>query len=323
MKKSHVLLASCACAALILSGCKSTPVEETEEVEEIQETVEQADYTDSNNALLEKLNEARQSAVDAGADKYCAEGFAAAETEYQALVLSAEDSSVDISKAAKDLNSRYEALSALAGAYSKKKTIDDNGYASFNQSAYDRGTAVLDELSVPGASLTLGKTFLDKASQADSEYSAVLNAAYRSLAKDERDLAIEAKRNADSVKAAVSRKDEYDAAVGYVTKGDSNFVTQRADLALENYRKGKEEFIRLYTEIADARKQAQAAIEAAKARVAEAEKAAVIADEENPLDEDAAGIESEDAKLLEDDDFSSTENAAVEIEALESEEGDE
>ena len=143
---------------------------------------------------------------------------------------------------------------------------------------------------------------------------AVLTAAFKSLAQAKRNEAFEAKKKADSVKSAVSRKEEYTAYVDNFRNGDQNYITKNPEGALENYEKARAGFEKLYTEIAEKRAKAQAAIDEAKKRVSQSESNAAEADVTKPLgDEPVEGIESEDAKLLEDDDFSSQASAEIEI----------
>jgi len=134
------------------------------------------------------------------------------------------------------------------------------------------------------------------------------------LLQKKKELQLEAKKLADGVKASVSRKTDYDAAVKNFKDGDSNYVTGNPEGALANYTKAKESFNGLYNDIADKRAKAQAAIEAAKARVQESENAAIEADAQAPLgDGEVEGIEDENARLLEEDDFTAAENSTVEV----------
>ena len=121
-------------------------------------------------------------------------------------------------------------------------------------------------------------------------------------------------RKADSVKAYVSRKDDYTHAVSLYRNGELRRAVD-PKTANESYKMSKEEFLKLFEEISGARAQAQKEIDEAKKRVAHSETTAVKADAEAPLgDEPVEGIEDADAKLLKDDDFSDAETAA-EIEA--------
>ena len=159
-----------------------------------------------------------------------------------------------------------------------------------------------------------GAIQLKNAQTAGAYFDAVLNDAFRALAKDARKKAVASKKNADSVKAAVSRKTDYDKAVKFVTDGDSMFVTGGAEKAVDSYNQAAASFEKLYNDISEKRAQAQAAIDAAKKRVAESEQTAEQADETVPLgDEKVEGIEDEDTQLLESDDFSRQENAVVEL----------
>ena len=135
--------------------------------------------------------------------------------------------------------------------------------------------------------------------------------------------ALKAKKQADSVKASVSRKDDYDDGVSEFRSGDSNYVTGSVEQSIENYTNARDIFATLYKEVAAARAEAQKKISEAKKKVNHAWGVADEADKTDPLTEKIDGIEDHDAKLLEDDDFSDAENSYVEIdEELDDDGGD-
>lgn len=315
----------CVGAVFAFVACKSTPQEEPPAAEETveepaeepqEEPAEPQSYSDANAALLAKVEESRKSAMDAGAASANAAAFNAAEAEFASVKAAVSSgSSDDLSAALKDLDGRYKALAAIANAKKKKDRIDSLGYASYDQASYNEGSKTLEELTSPDAAVSFGSGLLNKASSAEAAFDKVLDAAFRSLARDERNKAFAAKKDADSVKAAVSRKDEYNKGVDSFKRGDSQYVTGDPEGSLKSYTSAKDVFVKLYSEISEARAKAQAAIEAAKARVSQSEEVAVEADRAAPLgDEEVEGIEDEDSTLLEADDFTEVESAAAELE---------
>ncbi|MGN0729276.1 hypothetical protein [Treponema sp.] len=321
IKSKLVLAAAIAVIPFALTSCGSTPKEEPEITEEIiqQDTEEtqtkdvesSEDISELNKSTFSKIEASRQDAINAGAKEKCPDAFNAAEEEFSA-VKSAMDSGEDVSARLKDLLARYQALKAYADAVSKKAKIDENGFASYAQNTYNEGASLIEELA---GSKDYGSEWNSKALSADEKMTLVLKAAYKSLAQAERVEAFKAKKNADSIKCSVSRKAEYDKFVGNFKTGDQNYVTGNPEGSLENYKKAKEGFTNLYTQVLEARSQAQAAIDEAKKRVAESETNAQLADKEKPLgNEPVEGIEEEDTKLLEEDDFTKAENSQVEIE---------
>ena len=217
----------------------------------------------------------------------------------------------DLSSVLNDLLARYQGLENLAQAKDLKDEIDENNLASFRQPTYDAGAKILSDLTNPLSTIQSGADFNKQAATAESDFRLVLRTAYNSLAQNERTAAYEAKLKADSVKAYVSRKDEYTKAVTLYRNGE---LRRSVDpkLANESYKMSKEQFLTLFTEISAARAQAQKEIDEAKKSVKQSADAAEHADAEAPLgNEPVEGIEAEDAKLLEDDDFSDAGEAAV------------
>lgn len=321
MKKLKKLaLFVCAFSALSFFACKSTPEEEPAPVEEIpqEEPVEvpeeTQDFSESNKSLFESVENSRQSAIDSGADKNASEAFALTEAEYNAAKLSVENSTEDMSKLLGDLKNRYDSLNLFSQAKSLKDRIDELNFASYDQNSYNEASAILEELSDPKSLVAFGSTWNSNAQKAKAGFEKVLDTGFRAVARDERTQAFRAKRNADEVKASVSRKADYDKAVAQFSAGDSKYVTKDPEGSIESYRTAKDEFTRLYEEISKLREKAATAVEEARKRVAESESVAQVADEEVPLiDENVEGIEDENAQLLEEDDFSDAENSIVEL----------
>ena len=145
--------------------------------------------------------------------------------------------------------------------------------------------------------------------------------AFKKLAKEERNGAFAAKKDADSVKAAVAEKDSYGKAVEDFKKGDSNYAMQNPEAALKNYQSAKGQFEVLFKTVSEKREAAQKAMEAAKNAVLETQNYAANADKEAPLTgEEVQGIEAEDAVLLEVETFADPKAAEVELSETISEE---
>ena len=291
---------------LLAVSCKSTEQETLPDLDAETSLTDSADEL----SLMEKVDKSRSDALAEGADGYFSSLFNSAEDLYA----KAKSGNVTDEKSLKKLEEIYGSLALLAKAQKCKERIDENDFSSCDRKSYDEGCSSLEQAKAlkdaSDASLAgLSKTAFD-------DFTKVLDAAYRGLCKDERIAAFNAKKNADSVKAYISRKTEYDKGVELFKKGDSRFVTKDAESAYFAYRDSKELFQKLYSEIYEARAKAQSAVDAAKKRVAESEVTAEEADKTSPVigEEEAEGFESEDAKLLEEDDFSSNESSAVELE---------
>lgn len=308
IKGRNVLAVLFAAMSFALISCGSTP--EPDSAETNEELAEETQGT-----LWSKVEAARKAAVDAGAESASPEAFKEAEEAYNALKKEAagktEEEQAD---SLKELENRYQALKAYAEAMEKKARIDELNFSSYNRAAYKEGSDLMEELK---NSAGYGPEWNKKALSANEKMSAVLTAAYKSLSQEERTEAFKAKRQADSIKCAVSRKADYDKYVGHFKAGDQNYVTGNPEGALNNYTKAKEGFTSLYAEVSEARRKAQEAIDEAKRRVSESESTAQWADKEKPLgNEPVEGIEAEGTTLLETDDFADAEKAEVEVDEI-------
>ena len=207
-------------------------------------------------------------------------------------------------------------MATIIAAQEKKDLIDELGYASYSMSNYTKGSDLLSEVTGSSASSLTGEQAFQKANIADACFARVLDTAYRSLAEQERRAAYKAKLNAESVKAQISRKDEYVEGVEKYRSGYKMFTSRNPEASVEEFKQSKETFQNLYEVISKARAEALKKIEDAKKRVDESEATAAAADKVAPLgNQPVKGIEAADAKLLEDDDFSYTENTEIEVES--------
>lgn len=287
------------------------------------------------NALFRMIEKSREKAIDAGAeyDDATSDFFSALDEEYrrQRELAESEGISPEMTNILRQINAAYEGLAQYEEAKAKKKLIDDNDYASNNQRAYDEGADLLEQLEeimadsdsffeeLRSGDSDVGTQFLNKATRANTDFTNVLKASANNMRTE----AFKAKKQADSVKASVSRKDDYDDGVSEFRAGDSNYVTGSIDESIGNYTKARDIFATLYKEVAAARAEAQKKISEAKKKVNHAWGVADEADKTDPLTEKIDGIEDHDAKLLEDDDFTDAENSYVEIdEELDDDGGD-
>jgi len=318
--KKLILALSCASVVLLAVSCGSTPKEEPvpevkDAVEEVKEEVkESVDYSTANQTLLALTEAARENAIASDAKKYYPDGFDAAESKFTEIKNNiSADSTKDYSQQIKDLTDRYNSLAAASQAQALKEKADTLSLSGEDQSSYDAGKKALEEYAALGTSAS-GKDLLAKAQEALNAYSDVVNKGLKANAARERNAALEAKKNADSVKAGVARKDEYTKASDTFKKGDSQYVTANIEGAFNSYKSAKETFTYLYQDIKDKRAAAQAKIDAAKQRVADSENYAVEADTIAPLEGEVAGIEKEDAVLLEEDQFANPDEAVIDVE---------
>ena len=282
-------------------------VETIEEVVEQAETIEETVSTAGNELAIAGMDSARDAALEAGADEYYM--FDDLEALY-AQIKEKADKGEDVTAACADLAKKYQALTTYIKAEELKDKIDEHDIPMLVQSAFDNGCDdfdAFDELSEDENSS--GDDLLAKATSAYANFKTVFAALSKELAKDARDDALEAKKDADSVKAGVSQKKEYNRAVDIFKKGDASYSMMGFESALDYYDEAYDIFASLYEDISEKRAAALAAIEAAKKSVEESAAVAQEADLEAPLTGDVDGIEDEDAVLLEEDDYANPEDA--------------
>lgn len=309
--------------SLISCGSKKKP-EDTAEPEPpaIEETVEETieeniDETLSQGALdlaLANMDSSRQAAIDSDAEEYAPDYFDSLEEKYEDLKARAANGE-DVTDECNDLAKRYQALAAYVNALDAKETIDDYELPALAQAAYDKGCSDLDAFEeLFEAEDSSADELLAKATSAYANFKTVLVALYKDIAKDARADALEAKKDADSVKAGVSEKREYTRAVELFKKGDASYSMNGYQSACESYDEAYEIFSTLYETISEKRAAALAAIEAAKKSVEASAAIAEEADLEAPLTGEVDGIEDEDAVLLEEDDYADPEDAEIYLE---------
>ena len=169
------------------------------------------------------------------------------------------------------------------------------------------------EAALDSDTIDFDKSVFVSAENAMKEFNAVINVAYKKIAKENREEAIAAKKDADSVKAGVSRKAEYKEAADLIQTGDSLYSMQNAKKASEKYLEAADRFSYLYDDVSEKRAAAQAAIEEAKRKVQESAQFAEEADVKAPITGEGEGIEDEDAVLLEADEYEDPEEAEADI----------
>lgn len=322
MKKVLLTLLSISTVFFFIScGSKPAPEEEQVEapvVEKTEPVVEDVSVEESEDdtaddeaayaALLAQIDDARNAALEAGADEKCPDLLKQVDDLYESL------KGENLKDNAEMLMARYNLLANYLKAKDAKDEIDENGFAFYAQKNYDDGLADLEKVSgaLEGADAIDGSVS-SAAERAYANFNTVLTVAYKRIAKAERDAAYEAKKLADSVKAGVSQKERYKEAADDFQLGDSLYSMQNPKKALDKYTSAKDKFTSLYNEVSEKRAAAQAAIEEAKKRVAESAEYAEEADNKAPITETVEGIEDEDTVLLEEDEYEDPAEAEVEI----------
>ena len=326
MKKVLLVLFSVFTILFFIScGSKPAPVEVEPEAPVVEENVEPetpvVDETDNTiepeteqlseeelAALIAKIDEAREVAILAGAEKNAPDLLNSIDGIYE------KAKEENLQDNADSLILKYSILANYAKAKNAKIEIDENNLSGFAQKNYDEGVICLQKVEEALANIEEIEPNAQKdAESAYSNFTNVITIAYKKLAKEQRNLAYEAKVKSDSVRAGVSQKERYKEATDNFKSGDTLYSMQSPKKALEKYELAAQQFTELYEEVSEKRAAAQAAIEAAKRKVQESSQFAEQADEESPITEKLDGIEDADTVLLEEDDYENPEDAEADI----------
>lgn len=326
MKKVFLVLFSVFTILFFIScGSKPAPEEVEPEAPVVEENVEPetpvVDETDNAiepeteqlseeelASLIAKIDEAREVAILAGAEKNAPDLLNSIDGIYE------KAKEENLQDNADSLILKYSILASYAKAKNAKIEIDENDLSGFAQKNYDEGVICLQKVEEVLANIEeIEQNAQKDAESAYSNFTNVITIAYKKLAKEQRNLAYEAKVKSDSVRAGVSQKERYKEATDNFKSGDTLYSMQSPKKALEKYELAAQQFTELYEEVSEKRAAAQAAIEAAKRKVQESSKFAEQADEESPITEKLDGIEDADTVLLEEDDYENPEDAEADI----------
>ena len=326
MKKVFLVLFSVFTILFFIScGSKPAPEEVEPEAPVVEENVEPetpvVDETDNTiepeteqlseeelAALIAKIDEAREVAILAGAEKNAPDLLNSIDGIYE------KAKEENLQDNADSLILKYSILASYAKAKNAKIEIDENDLSGFAQKNYDEGVICLQKVEEALANIEeIEQNAQKDAESAYSNFTNVITIAYKKLAKEQRNLAYEAKVKSDSVRAGVSQKERYKEAADNFKSGDTLYSMQSPKKALEKYELAAQQFTELYEEVSEKRAAAQAAIEAAKRKVQESSQFAEQADEESPITEKLDGIEDADTVLLEEDDYENPEDAEADI----------
>lgn len=326
MKKVLLVLFSVFTILFFIScGSKPAPEEVEPEAPVVEENVEPetpvVDETDNIiepeteqlseeelAALIAKIDEAREVAILAGAEKNAPDLLNSIDGIYE------KAKEENLQDNADSLILKYSILASYAKAKNAKIEIDENDLSGFAQKNYDEGVICLQKVEEALANIEeIEQNAQKDAESAYSNFTNVITIAYKKLAKEQRNLAYEAKVKSDSVRAGVSQKERYKEAADNFKSGDTLYSMQSPKKALEKYELAAQQFTELYEEVSEKRAAAQAAIEAAKRKVQESSQFAEQADEESPITEKLDGIEDADTVLLEEDNYENPEDAEADI----------
>ena len=326
MKIRYPLIALFALSSIFFASCGSTKVDAATEDNKTEENASDGkkadegvseDFSEKNQALLAKVEEARKNAIDAGAQTYYPELFKETESKNRDVADSVEKNpNADHSAALNDLIARYESMEYASLAKGLQKKAGEMGGSDLDANLLKKGNDALakyDDVSANGS----GSDMLAQAKAAYDSYSDLLNKGFIALAGKERKAALAAKKDAESVKAQVAKKtkEAYAKASETFKNADKSYSVKKIEPAYEGYKAAKESWAQMYETVKKDREETEARLAEAKKKVEEAARNAENADKESPLTEKVAGIEDEDAVLLEKDKFANPDDAISDVES--------
>ncbi len=326
MKAKYPLIALFAVSSLFFVACGSTQVEDvsgdSEKTENVASDNAQADsstkdFSESNAKLLEKVEQARKNAIDADAPKYYNALFEEATKKHNDLKAKvAHDKSTDYSSDANDLIQLYDSLTNASIAQLLKSKIPELNSADIDAATLKKAEDALVAYDALGVNASSSDLYNQSKIALDS-YKKLVEKAFMAMAGRERKAALEAKKNAESVKAQVAKKtkESYKKASDTFKKADSSYSVKNIEKAYIGYKSAKESFTEMYEIVKKDREETEARLSAAKEKVAAAEQTAAAADSEAPLKEKIAGIEDENAVLLEADKFANPDDSISDVES--------
>lgn len=293
-------------------GCKSAPEEEpipSEEVveatqpeqdpEAVSEPEEVYDWTSENETLIAEITEARVKAIAAGAELYLPEELVLIDTDSNKTQSMYSEDSEEFNTSAKNIILLYEALEQSSLASERYERINGFDFATYDQDSYNEGVVAAmkaRELLASGAS---GEEVLESTTLAAQSYLKVLHVAFTQKANEKRKEVVEIKKLADSIKANVAQKEQYENAIVFFTNGNKLLKEGDSEEAYKSFSKSHEDLTIVYNNVLQKREAAQEAIEKAKMRIEQSHTKASDADSVAPINE--ADPEQAAAQDLEDE----------------------
>ncbi len=287
--KKRMVRSTCFCClfALFLFGCKTPPKKEAEPPAPVQTIKDSGAEEHKTNGMLEaQIAEARQKAVDAGAESFFPNELTVVDIAYREAqtVKDAGGDAAEFDKKAADILEQYRALEQAALAADARKKINDMNFAGYAQADYDaaeKAFSGIEQLFNTGAD---GKDLYAQAKTAADRYRSVLNAAYGALAQKEREKVIALKKKADEIKASVADETGYANAVAFYTRAEQEFKTGENESAYNNFVTCYGMLEPVYRDVAKKRALAEEALARAKRRVEESDAMAAKADSMVPIE---------------------------------------
>ncbi|OJF77403.1 MAG: hypothetical protein BKP49_02765 [Treponema sp. CETP13] len=306
MRKSWLFLFVLMSISLLdFLGCKSTPEEESvpsesvveapqpepepeAELEPVPEPAEPVyDWTSDNESLIAKITEARVKAIAAGAELYLPEELGVIDSDSNKIQSAYAEGGdpEEFNTSGQNIVLLYEALEQSSIASVRYERINGFDFASYDQDSYDEGVSAAAKARDLLANNGTGAEILEASTLAANSYDKVLNTAFTQKANDKRLEVLDIKKLADSIKANVAQKEQYENAIGFFSNGNKLLQEGDSEEAYNSFSKSLEDLTIVYNNVLEKREAAQAAIEKAKKRIEQSQIKASDADSVAPINE--------------------------------------
>lgn len=275
------------CVVVSFASCKTTPPPRPEEPKR------------SEN-LASEVEQARTLAIEKGADKTHAELFKIADKRLNAAKAIVEKDRNGAIKEFAELTFVYKTLANLAEVSALKGEIDEMGFKDKNAEMYERAEKLykeaLDKCSKDG------KSAFKASEDALSLYGEICDAGYAELIEAAKNEAKIAKERCDSVKASRSMASEYNKAVKLYNQGSASAKEKHYRDAYKSYISARDVFNSTFKMAEDKKREAEAALARARAKMKESSSLAKEADKASPLKDGTKGFGELDSSSLENKD---------------------
>lgn len=243
-----------------------------------------AELAAQTERLMAELTAAKDAAQAAGADSTFPEEFTKVSGDYEALIQSQmADPSKDYRSQIENLRDAYLALEKLTKAQDMRNRIKDAGLEDYDVATLQKGDQAMEQAKTLHNQGAAGGQLLEQATIAYDSFFSIMDANYATLCETQRELALAAKEKADSIKAAMAAKAEYDVAAQILATAESAYTGKDYGTAYDGFVEATSAFNTIYNDVFAKRSAAEEAIRRAKQKVAASAEIAAEADEIAPL----------------------------------------
>jgi len=272
---------------LMMVSCKTVPAPRPDELE-------------GKENLALATEKARAFAIEKGADKTHSELFSQTDKRFSVAKSMVEKNREGAIKEFGELALVYKVLANLAQALQLKDDIDEMGFSGINPEMYKKAEELYNDAVSRCEKDANGA--LKASEEALSLYNELCDKGFANLVEQAKNEAKLAKNNCDSINASRSMTSQYNGAVKLYNAGSVATKEKRYRDAYKSYISARDEFNKTFKMVEDKRKEAEDALNRARAKMKESSSLAKEADKASPLKEGTVGFGEVDSSSLENKD---------------------